>query len=255
MTMVANAKGTEVFVSANLNQGSVSVLAYNGAKKTLTQKQRLLPTNPDVNGYGFQMALDPSGKVLAVAGKTSLNDPVVVDIYKKRGHEWTRTQTLSVPKYPQRNWGTALTMSQVHMNTGRISYRNRNRRAFIPTTRLIPQGGKILIVGQGDLDAFFVYRLGRDGQYTQIQGPVRPIPIDPAAEIFFANYVSLSKSGQYLAVGGGIGVRGIRCRCERVPSIHTPSVCCAHPCLIALLPPRLPNRSGCTSGTRPRAFM
>lgn len=113
--MVANAKGTEVFVSANLNQGSVSVLAYNGAKKTLTQKQRLLPTNPDVNGYGFRMALDPSGKVLAVAGKTSLDDPVVVDIYKKRGHAWTRTQTLSVPKYPQRNWGTALTMSQVHM--------------------------------------------------------------------------------------------------------------------------------------------
>lgn len=67
------------------------------------------------------------------------------------------------------------------------------------------------MVGVGDLDAFFGYRLGRDGQYTQIQGPIRPIPIDPNAELFFASVVSVSKSGQYLAVGGGIGVRGIRC--------------------------------------------
>lgn len=101
--MVANEKGTEEV--ASLDRGSVSVLAYNGAKKTLMQKQRLLPTNTTVYASAFQMALDPSGKVLAVAGKVDPVEPVAVDIYMKRGHEWMLTQTLSVPKYPWRNWG------------------------------------------------------------------------------------------------------------------------------------------------------
>lgn len=116
--LATDAKGREVFAGGDSvaqfasTPGFVSVLTFNG--KQLVQKQRLTPTNDTVSKYGNSIAVDPSGKVLAVGGFYGIYDTTrPVDIYKKKGQQWSVVQTIEVPKYPGRFFFGGLALSQV----------------------------------------------------------------------------------------------------------------------------------------------